>query len=178
MNEKLRAIRTISNRLLISLGVLVLIFIGAAIWIYTHQEETFISTPLMALGVGFIGGFVGLQRGIKQMSEEDLTLLAHSWVYICLSPLVGGILAVLVYVLFISGLLAGHLFPKFVPDESAQSIEGLGALFQIHGEAADYAKLIFWAFLAGFSEKFVTDIVSRFESGASREAKPADAESH
>lgn len=173
MNEKLRAIRTISNRLLIFLGVLVSIFIPAAIYLYHNKGSVLISTPLMALGVGFIGGFVGLQRRIKQMSDDDITLLAHSWVYICLSPLVGGILAMLTYVLFISGLLAGHLFPKFVPDASAPSVEGLGAIFQIHGEAADYAKLMFWCFLAGFSERFVTDIISRFESRASDNDKPA-----
>jgi len=127
---KLQAIRTISNRLLIALGVLVALFIPAAIYLYLRPESVLISTPLMALGVGFIGGFVGLQRRVKQMSEDDITLLAHSWVYICLSPLVGGILAVLAYILFVSGLLAGNIFPKFVPDASSNSIEGLAAIFR------------------------------------------------
>jgi hypothetical protein len=176
MNEKLEAIRTISNRLLIALGVLVALFIPAAIYVYLHPESVLISTPLMALAVGFIGGFVGLQRRVKQMSDDDITLLANSWVYICLAPLVGGILAVLTYVLFISGLLAGNLFPKFVPDASSKSLEGLAAIFQVHGDAADYAKLIFWCFVAGFSERFVTDIISRFDSSASEDGKPATAE--
>ena len=174
MNEKLLAIRTISNRLLLALGTLVALFVPAAIFAYENQGSVLISTPLMVLSVGFVGGFVGLQRRLKQMSDDDITLLANSWVYICLSPLVGGILAVLVYVLFVSGLLAGDLFPKFVPDDAVQSVEGLGAIFQIHGKPADYAMLMFWAFVAGYSERFVTDIISRFESEKSDDRQSAD----
>ena len=76
--EKLQAIRTISNRSLIALGVLVALFIPASIYLYLRPESVIISTPLMALCVGFIGGFVGLQRRVKQMSDDDITLLAHS----------------------------------------------------------------------------------------------------
>lgn len=169
MNGKLKTIQVISNRLLGALVVLMLIGIPGAIYAYLNPGSLLSSTPLMTLLVGFIGGFVGLQRRLKQMSHDDLTLLAESWVYISLSPLVGGILALLTYILFISGLLAGDLFPKFGPDTGAKPVEGLGAIFAIHGEAADYAKLMFWCFLAGFSEKFAVNILSQFESRASNE---------
>jgi hypothetical protein len=109
------------------------------------------------------------------MSEDDLTLLANSWVYICLAPLVGGILAVVTYVLFVSGLLAGDLFPHFEPDvvsnASAAKNPGLEVIFAIHGNASDYGKMIFWCFIAGFSERFVTDIISRFENQSSETHK-------
>ena len=164
MNEKLLTIRTISNRLVCSLLVLMSISIPGAIYAYLNPGSIVVSTPLVAFVVGVVGGFVGLQRRLKQLSDDDLTLLANSWVYVCLAPLVGGILAVLTYILFISELLAGDLFPKFVPDVKGPKDEGLNAMFGIHGAATDYAKLIFWAFLAGFSERFVTDIISRFES--------------
>lgn len=140
------------------------ISIPGAIYAYLNPGSIVVSTPLVAFVVGVVGGFVGLQRRLKQLSDDDLTLLANSWVYVCLAPLVGGILAVLTYILFISELLAGDLFPKFVPDVKGPKDEGLNAMFGIHGAATDYAKLIFWAFLAGFSERFVTDIISRFES--------------
>lgn len=171
MNEKLKTIQVISNRLLGALVALMCIGIPGAIYAYLNPGSLLGSTPLMTLLVGFIGGFVGLQRRLKQMSHDDLALLADSWVYISLSPLVGGILALLTYILFISGLLAGDLFPRFVPD-SGKSVEGLAALFAIHGEAADYAKLIFWCFLAGFSEKFAVNIISQFESRATNETGP------
>ena len=122
--------------------------------------------------VGLIGGFVGLQRRLKGMADEDLTLLANSWVYVCLSPLVGGILAVIIYILFVSGILQGHFFPKFVPDDPNEKQKGLALLFAVHGENAEaYGKMILWGFIAGFSERFVTDILSRFESNATSEHK-------
>lgn len=70
-------------------------------------------------------------------------LLAHSWVYICLSPLVGGIPCRAHLYSFRFGSAPGNLFPKFVPDASSNSIEGLAAIFQVHGDATEYAKLNF-----------------------------------
>ncbi len=175
MNEKLETIRTISNRLARALMILVCIFIPGAIYAYLNPNSVVVSTPMTAFVVGVIGGFVGLQRRLKKMSDDDLTLLANSWVYVCLSPLVGGILAVVTYVLFISGLLAGDLFPSFTADSdvSTEKAEGLSVIFAIHGEPSDYGKMIVWAFIAGFSERFATDIISHFESMASSDKNPS-----
>ncbi len=68
--------------------------------------------------------------------------------------------------LFISGLLTGELFPKFVLDSNVVP-DGINVLFAIQGQAADYAKLIFWCFLAGYSERFATGILSQFDSRGS-----------
>ena len=44
---------------------------------------------------------------------------------------------------------------------------GIGEIFAIQSAAAaDCAKMLFRCFLAGFSERFATDIMSRFESRA------------
>jgi hypothetical protein len=175
MNDRSRLVRTVSNRLLLALGLLIALIVPGAMFASLGNESVIASTPLMALMIGAIGGFVGLQRRLKQLSDEDLVLLADSWVYVALSPLVGGILAVLIYILFISGLLAGDLFPKFVPDADADSYQGLPAMFRIHGKAADYAKLIFWCFLAGFSERFAIDIISHFEAQGKPGSSDGDA---
>ncbi len=120
MNERIAQLRTVSNRLVWSLAALVAIGIPGAI--FAHYE--FVVTPLAVLFVGFVGGFVGLQRRLKSLPAEDLTLLANSWVSIALSPIAGAILAVLVYLLFISGLLSGNTFPTFVPDNQAGKYPG------------------------------------------------------
>jgi hypothetical protein len=102
------------------------------------------------------------------MEHDDLLLLARSWVYILLSPLVGGVLALLLYILFISGLVEGDLFPRFEADADVSrgdDSNSLMALVRVHAASyEDYAKLVFWSFLGGYSEKFVTNIISRFES--------------
>jgi hypothetical protein len=178
MNDKLLMLRTIGNRLAIALAVMVGVMIPGAFYAHLHPDAFVGVTPLAALMAGMIGGFVGLQRRLKSMPDDDLVLLANSWVHVCLSPLVGGILAVVTYILFVSGLLAGDLFPTFVPDAmnaaGADALRerpvpgaphGFGKIFAIQGAAAaDYAKMLFWCFLAGFSERFAPDIMSRFES--------------
>jgi hypothetical protein len=172
MDERIAQLRTVSNRLVWSLAALVAIGIPGAL--FANQE--FVVTPLAVLFVGFVGGFVGLQRRLKSLPAEDLTLLANSWVSIALSPIAGAILAVLVYLLFISGLLSGDMFPTFVADSQTGTVHGLKTIFAVHcPTAADYAKVLFWSFVAGFSEKFATDIIGRLGSGQPQQ-KPPDAE--
>jgi hypothetical protein len=170
LNPRLRQIRKVSNRLVRALTVLMLLAAPGAWIAYHFPENNLVTTPVIALMVGAIGGFVGLQRRLKKMPADDLALLANSWVCISLPPVVGGILAVLAYVLFISGMLSGDLFPAFVPDPGAEAVSGFRVIFAVHGDAQDYAKMVFWSFMAGFSERFMTDIIQRFDAGAG----PAD----
>jgi phosphate/sulfate permease len=164
MNQNLQNIRKISNRLAIALvSLIILIFIGGLLAYSTDV----ITAPMAAFSAGIIGGFVGLQRRLKTMSQEDLELLANSWVYVCLSPVVGGVLAVVLYVLFISTLVSGDLFPHFEvikPETGTTEVKGFAAIFDVQGGTVDYAKMMFWSFVAGFSERFVTDIISKFDS--------------
>jgi hypothetical protein len=81
------------------------------------------------------------------------------------------------YVLCISQRVRGKLFPEFVLDARAGSTAtdpGFAAIFAVHGGAVDYAKMMFWSFVAGFSERFVTDIVSRFDSASTSDGKGKD----
>jgi hypothetical protein len=170
MDEKLRRIRTVSNRLVTALAVLLCITIAGWLWVLVSGARVL---ALAIFTVGMLGGFVGLQRRLKSMSDDDLTLLADSWVYVCLSPLAGGILAVVIYILFVSGMLKGELFPKFAPDDPTNNEIGLSVLFNVHPlAAADYGKALLWGFIAGFSERFATNIIGRFDSNAASENKP------
>jgi hypothetical protein len=185
MDERNEQLKIVSNRLVWSLAVLVAVGICGAIIAFAHHRTVSspvsipVPTPIAVLFVGFVGGFVGLQRRLKALPPEDLTLLANSWVCIALSPIAGAVLAVLVYLIFCSGLLGGNLFPAFVPDNKDAPIQGLPDMFAVHcTTGADYAKVLFWSFIAGFSEKFATNIIGQFESrtaDAGLNRKPAEA---
>ena len=165
LSEEQEMIRIISNRLFMALLLLLLIAVLVGFLTFRFGETIVGATNGMVLLCGAIGGFISLQRRLKSFEHEDLVLLARSWIYVLLSPLVGGILALLLFFLFIGGLLQGDLFPRFDETENVKS--GLSTLFEVRGvDHKDYAKLIFWCFLAGFSESFVTNIISHFESSA------------
>jgi phosphate/sulfate permease len=154
---------SVTSRLFTALAILFAFGLAIAILMTTSQY--------VVLGVvitsGLIGGFIGLQHRLKDLTIFDLQLIANSWFYTCLSPLVGRILALLLYMIFLSGLLKGDLFPEFTADLSQRPEIGFASIFQQRGVSHEaYAKLIFWCFVAGFSERFVTDVISRFEGAA------------
>ncbi|MBN9134204.1 MAG: hypothetical protein J0H48_12720 [Nitrosospira multiformis] len=161
-NIPARLLISVTRRLFIALVILY----GFSLIAAALLRESIYIVPLLVFASGVIGGFVGLQRRLKDLTLFDLELIAESWVYTALSPLVGGVLAFLLFILFLSGLLSGDLFPVFLTDSNSSS-ESFLSIFEQHGEGhKEYAKLIFWSFMAGFSEHFVTDVISRFEGAA------------
>ena len=108
--------------------------------------------------IGNIGGYVSVHRGLAGLSDAEVIELAASWWAIVAPPFVGGVLALALYLLFLSDILAGDLFPRFEPDADAP--KGLGSMVAQHGvELSDYAKLFFWSFVAGFNQRYVVDII-------------------
>jgi hypothetical protein len=178
-NERLVLIRRISRFLFISLSMLIPVLVILAIQPWGNSApEPEPEMVYIVLGLGALGAFVSLQRRLKSLAPDDLRLLADSWFHAWLSPLVGGILATVLYCLFLSGLLAGDLFPSFcttalhdieAAGTSKEKATGFAAIFHCTADGPrDYAKLMFWSFLAGFSEKFVIDIIGHFETQGSR----------
>ena len=161
---------SVTRRLFTALATLFLIALGLIVVSYQFRSQFVV--PPVVIAAGMIGGFVGLQRRLKELTIPDLQLIADSWIYTSLAPLVGGVLALLLYVLFLSGLLSGPLFPKFVGDVNLTGDEGFVLIVRQHAENhQEYAKLVFWSFVAGFSERFVTDVLSRFEGAAVKSAE-------
>jgi len=150
-------------------------FVGIlVIPLITFSTSPISSIPFVFL-TGVIGGIVGIQSRLKTLAIEDLNLLASSVTFLLLIPVVGGFLALLLFLMFIGGLVQGDLFPNFsIPafapsgeavQNSPSSCEanGILAFTCVSGSAADYAKLLFWCFVAGFSERFVTGLMLGIE---------------
>ena len=163
--DRIELIQRASKRLAIALGVLMLL---AFVLSFVRGVTSYVSVIYIAMPAGMIGGFVGLQRRLKHMSIQDLELIARSWLYTGLAPLVGGILASLLFVLFLSGLLRSDLFPTFVSGTTTDPTLFTALLNTKAAGVSDFAKMIFWAFVAGYSERFVTDIIGQFKTTAKK----------
>ena len=169
MTSKSKLIMDVSYRLLTALCILIGLLI--ALFLLLFYTNKLVTLPIVLI-FGSIGAFISLQRRLKQLDDEDLILIKDSKAYTWLAPIAGGVMAGILYLLFISGLLSGDLFPKFKVNETlAKDVEGIVRLFYIQSnEASDYAKLLFWSFVAGFSERFVTDIIGQFAADAKKVA--------
>jgi hypothetical protein len=118
----------------------------------------------LVLGCGLLGGFVSIQQRLRKIGDEELSLLAQSWFQILLIPVYGAIFAGLLFVAFLGNIVEGQLFPKFAYPAFTQPMpthEDIRAFLSNIDPAsgADLAKLIFWSFVAGFSERFVPQII-------------------
>ena len=111
--------------------------------------------------------FQRLQTTMEAQSEQDPMLeligLKYGRVGIWFSLIVGSVFAVLLYIVFLSGILGqGGIFPEFVYPDAPKNGVALGDLF--NGKLADpeaYAKALVYSFIAGFAERFVPNILAR-----------------
>ena len=123
---------------------------------------------------GLIGGFVSIQQRLPEIGASELRELSKSWLSILLIPINGGIFAVTLMLIFLSGILKGAMFPEYTHTQRIDhtNLETLIAsftnwtktTFPTNGE--DIAKLIFWSFVAGFSERFVPQIIRKTTDNA------------
>jgi hypothetical protein len=121
-----------------------------------------------SFGCGLLGGFVSIQQRLKRLTDEELELLASSWFQIVLIPIYGGVFALVLYVAFLSKMVEGNLFPRFSSPPFSQPLPTTADVrnffsltYPTTGE--DLAKLLFWSFVAGFSERFVPQILHASE---------------
>ncbi|MBI1178420.1 hypothetical protein GC207_13375 [bacterium] len=129
---------------------------------------------------GTVGGVVNNFRRMQKLSlagAKDSTEMSERLVtiQIYISPFVGGVFAIILYGIFMAGLVQGSLFPSFQSvDESFKTFRGFAAL-SMPATNADMAKALVWAFIAGFSEGLVPNFISKITSDANREPAARDA---
>lgn len=78
----------------------------------------------------------------------------------------GAIFATLLFLTFIGGLVQGSLFPRFGGD----------GWFDVLFRPSDWARLMVWSFIAGFSERFVPDLLNNLILRSGRDESPPHAE--
>jgi hypothetical protein len=161
--------------ILISLS---LIIAGAifSIPIITHTRVMFFWLCLLC---GIIGGFVSIQQRMKKISDAELRLLTGSWCQVLLTPIYGGIFAILLYVIFQSQFISSIVFPEFsyppIPESGVDSQYFVDFVRDtVPKSGPDFMKLMFWCFVAGFSERFVPRLISEIEDKATPDKDDAD----
>ena len=159
----------------VALIAMTAVFAGA----FMFQQRLMMS--FLAFACGIIGGFVSIQQRLKTIGGDELALLAKSWFQIVLVPIFGGVFALVLYCMLLSGIVAGQVFPAFfipaAPDTGPDTAFMTSVLTQTYPKTGpDLAKFIFWSFVAGFSERFVLNFVDAAAANVSPENKEKSTE--
>lgn len=138
----------------------------------------FITAQLGAGGfvmlAGALGSIVFFLRRFSHLREAELLYLNSSWWGTLIPVIMGAVMGLVLYVIFMAGLLTGdgggglftsNLFPNFtrptVPDGELLAIK---TIFTVRPESVqDFGKLMVWCFLSGYSERIVPDILASLE---------------
>ena len=137
------------------------------------------TTPLRILQVsalvilcGILGGLISMLRRLHAVPAGstplfDTIVLDAGQFGIGLAVIYGGIFAMVLYLIFLSGILdtviadpaQGAVFPRFTDAAPTTT--------------SDYGRLLLWAFIAGFAEQLVPDVLNRLTArNAAAPARP------
>jgi hypothetical protein len=144
------------------------LLIAALGWCHLHQTD-YVAMIASVLYCGIIGGFVSSQRRMQKLSLDGDPLVSvfgldSSSYYLWLSPLLGGIFAMILFLMFVAGVFKGIIFPEFFVSRHPP---GSGLTYfaftwnTLPTSSEEYAKLFVWSFLAGFAERLVPDSLDR-----------------
>lgn len=133
------------------------------------------ATMMVVMFSGALGAFVSalkrlfaFQSIFPDESVEKIFrhLDLYAVIYSLVPALVGTLGAAFVYVVFAGGLVEGPLFPEFsCQGGDCNTFAGFLSSWSPAGPV-DYAKAIVWGVVAGFSERFVPDIMNGLASRA------------
>jgi hypothetical protein len=128
-----------------------------------HLDWNVILTALAVAFSGAVGGVLSMLQRLKKVSDEmhrssQLIAIESSRSRIILQAmLTGSVFALVLWLMFAGGLLSGSLFPDLLK-EKLLSLNTLNSVT---------AKLLVWAFIAGFAERFVPDLLDKLSLKAS-----------
>lgn len=165
--QRISRLHLLTRRLIILTLIALVVFVSFFAYPFFYGGRLMISWLVFVCGI--VGGFVSIQQRVKNISNEELELLCGSIWQVLLIPIFGAVFALVLYSVFLSGLLNSNMFPAFaIPQPSSSGPDTqfiIAVLRETYPQTGpDLAKLIFWCFVAGFAERFVPQIISNLTS--------------
>lgn len=129
---------------------------------------------VVIIGAGMLGALISFLRRLQGVvasppnpdQSSDLSALANEKRAVMISLLVGAVFAIMLYVAFVGGILliSQELTPRFNPPKGGETGATFLDLVNKQGpkDAADYARVVLWSFIAGLFEQLVPDMLDRF----------------
>jgi hypothetical protein len=163
-------------------GTMVLVFILAVGLLGSYFIAQNWQPPVLVVVAlsGMLGAFFSALTRLYRVSELPLALISetvlelrgvHLMMYSLVPPVVGAIAAVVIYVGFVSKLIGGGLFPEMACKSATNACTEFVQVLNDYGpkEAVDYGKVLIWAFIAGFSERLVPDMLQSIVAKSQKE---------
>jgi hypothetical protein len=153
-------------------STLAVALIGIAFYVYCSLHHIVLPSVVAVLFMGQLGGFLSVQQRLQASKPivdpllKELQLSAGWFSVAVIAPISGAVFSLVLYFLFVAGLLSGGFFPSFGPDAHASASLPTNDVIQFLTNAVptrleDWGKMLAWAFIAGFAERFVPDVLTR-----------------
>jgi hypothetical protein len=150
----------------------IIAFGGCAVALFAARYGVAVDLFLLVFCAGSVGAVINNYYRLAKLSAADKAVVdsLDGTVFamqIYVSVLIAGVLGFVMYGLFLSGMLQGDLFPKFSRTEDP--FKDIFTFLDTVEPAQniDTAKAIVWAFIAGFSERLVPNVLDRLVDQAS-----------
>ncbi len=154
--------------------LVITIFVAIALIISDLTGKTILTILPVVILAGVLGSFVSALNRIYSSSNifpivkyEELLRNSNNYLiaYSSIPPLVGAISATILYIIFAGEIIKSPFFPEFSCQGNGNCDEFILFLKNWSpDQAQDFAKAIVWGFIAGFSERFVPDILNHVVS--------------
>ena len=94
--------------------------------LFPMDDQLQIPVLAVVIALGMIGGYISLQQRIQSVPSTgdpivNIAELSNSQFSLYLAPVSGAVFAVLLYIIFIGGLLSGPIFPKIYTIKCSQA---------------------------------------------------------